>query len=120
MLCRSLHEMPKFHLVSWCRKFEETHSFTNRPKLCRNHAFPQNFHTRNIEIFGEISAFYALDTKEDATSSPEQFCENNLFSPPLKDVLGTRKRCAGDKVTSPEKFLKNPLFGLSVIAKRCA
>ena len=29
----------------------------NQPKLCRNRAFPQNFHTRK---FGEITVFYAV------------------------------------------------------------
>ena len=29
----------------------------NRPKLCRNCAFPENFHTSKL---GEISVFYAV------------------------------------------------------------
>ena len=30
----------------------------NRPKLCANCAFPQNFHTRKL---GELTAFYAVN-----------------------------------------------------------
>ena len=29
-----------------------------RPKLCENCSFPQNFHTKNL---GEIKAFYAMN-----------------------------------------------------------
>ena len=33
----------------------------NRPKLCRNYAFPQTFHTRKL---GEITVFYAVISLE--------------------------------------------------------
>ena len=35
----------------------ERHSFRDRPKLCGNCAFPQNFHTKKL---GEITVFYAV------------------------------------------------------------
>ena len=50
-----------FHLISWCGNFVETHSFhrvrANQPQLCRNFAFPNNFHNRKL---GEIMVFYAM------------------------------------------------------------
>ena len=57
----ALRKIPKFHLIYWRANFEERHSFGivlgASPKLCRNCAFPQNFHTRTL---GEISVFYAV------------------------------------------------------------
>ena len=40
------YKITKFHLISWCEKFIETYSFAEFRKLCKNYAFPQNFHTR--------------------------------------------------------------------------
>ena len=54
---KSLHKIPKFHLISWCGNFVKTHSF-RCPKLCRNCAFPQNLNTRKLY---EIFVFYVVN-----------------------------------------------------------
>ena len=46
--------MLQLHLHFWCVNFAER---ANHPKLRRNCAFPQNFHTMKL---GKIMVFYAL------------------------------------------------------------
>ena len=56
----TLHKIPYFHLISWCENFMEAHSvhsLTDHPKLCRNCAFSQNFHTRKL---GEIMVLFEV------------------------------------------------------------
>ena len=43
------------HCVKY-RNFTKFHG-ANRPKLCGNYAFPQNFHTQKL---GQITVFYAV------------------------------------------------------------
>ena len=52
---RTLCKIPE---ILW--KFCEKAQFPNRPKLCGNCAFPQNFPTRKL---GEITVFYAVVTR---------------------------------------------------------
>ena len=56
-----LHKIPEFHLITWCGILWKRTVFVefraNRPKLCENCAFLQNFHTRKL---GEISVSYAV------------------------------------------------------------
>ena len=52
--------MSIFHLISRCGNFVKTVSAkyrANRPRFCRNCAFPQNFRTRKLD---KISVFYAV------------------------------------------------------------
>ena len=49
-----------FMVWTFCGKKQFPHSFGQRPKLCENRAFPQNFHTRKL---GEITIFYAVEEK---------------------------------------------------------
>ena len=46
-----------FLVWKFCGKAQFPHSFV-RPKLCRNCAFPQNFHTRKL---GETAVFFAVE-----------------------------------------------------------
>ena len=45
-----LRRIPKFHLITWCTNFVETHSFLSfsgdTPKLSGNCRFPQNSRTK--------------------------------------------------------------------------
>ena len=47
---------PNFLVWKFCGKTQFPLS-ANRPKLCGNCAFPQNFHTMKL---GEITVFYAV------------------------------------------------------------
>ena len=57
----ALLKIPSFHLISWCGNFFERQSFRivfgDRPKLCGNSAFKQNFHTSKL---GEITVFFTV------------------------------------------------------------
>ena len=63
MQCKdSLRKIPKFHLISWCGNFVETHSFRrvlgdSHQELYGNCAFPHYYHTRKL---GKIMVFYAV------------------------------------------------------------
>ena len=48
-----LRKKLKFHLISWCGNFVETHDFCRVSET----AFPQNSHTRKLD---ETSVFYAV------------------------------------------------------------
>ena len=59
-----------------------------RQKLCRNCAFPQNFHTRKL---GEITVFYAANVRKKIEKTAEKERENLLNNPTAeaKQILPT-------------------------------
>ena len=59
-----------------------------RQKLCRNCAFPQNFHTRKL---GEITVFYAVNVRKKIEKTAEKEIENPLNKPTAeaKQILPT-------------------------------
>ena len=64
LYCPTLYKIPKFHLISWCGNLQKRtysrKSQTTHPKLYRNSAFSENFHTRKV---GEIMVLWLQVSK---------------------------------------------------------
>ena len=75
---------PNFLVWKFCGKAQFRHSFgfrVNRPKLCRNCAFPQNFRLRKL---GQITVFFTV-------SIPHNCCHHLVFSICLATQLWGKK-----------------------------
>ena len=87
-----------FLLWKFCGKARFLHSFGQRPKLCGNCAFPQNFHTRKS---GEINFFAVTVSKRDVLLHPL------LFYVDCDSALGMESNFIPDKVITASSFLSS-------------
>ena len=103
---------PNFLVWKFCEKAEVPHSFgriANRPKICRNCAFPQNFNTRKL---GEIAlVFFVVWSKNHHQTANSRCNEIHKFSR-KSVVLSTTPFCSQTKVSAALWKLPNKCLSL--------